>query len=84
MKSLIQFLTESQIIMEGGMAGHMAHPIDFAYFTAKDLKGLITDIFSGKIEDITEKVDGTNIQATMNDAGEVVFIRNQGDLNNPN
>lgn len=91
MKTLAKYLFENisdtnildSIINEGGMAGHMAHPIDFAYFTAKDLKGLITDIFSGKIEDITEKVDGTNIQATMNQFGEVVFIRNQKDLNNP-
>ena len=81
MKSLIQFLIESRIILEGGASGHMAHPIDFGDFTANDLKQLIKDIFSGKIEDVTEKIDGVNIQATMNKSGEVVFIRNQGDLN---
>ena len=81
MKSLIQFLIESHIILEGGASGHMAHPIDFGDFTANDLKQLIKDIFSGKVEDVTEKIDGVNIQATMNKSGEVVFIRNQGDLN---
>lgn len=84
MKKLTEYLYETSLLNEGGMAGHMAHPIDFAFFTAVDLKNLIHDIFSGKIEDITEKVDGTNIQATMNPMGEVVFIRNQKDLNNPN
>lgn len=69
------------LIQEGGAAGHLAHPIDFSFFTAKDLKQLVNDIFSGKVEDVTEKIDGTNIQATMNNSGEVVFIRNLGDLN---
>lgn len=74
----------TEVINEGGMAGHMAHPIDFSYFTAKDLKQLISDLFSGKVEDITEKIDGTNIQATVNANGQVVFIRNNGDLNSEN
>lgn len=82
MKNLYNFLVES-LVNEGGAAGHLAHVIDFSDFTAKDLKELVTDIFSGKIEDITEKIDGVNIQATMNSAGEVVFIRNNGDINSP-
>ena len=75
MKSLIQYL------FEGGASGHMAHPYDYAEFTLRDLKGLIRNLFTGRIEDMTEKIDGTNIQATMNDSGTVVFIRNQKDLN---
>jgi len=70
-------------LIEGGASGHMSHIHDYNEWTLRDVKGLIRQMFSGKIEDITEKVDGTNIQATMNEAGEVVFIRNQGDLNNP-
>lgn len=81
MKRLTDFLIESNVLNEGGMSGHLAHPIDFSFFTALDLKQLVKDIFSGKIEDVTEKIDGTNIQATMNKNGEVVFIRNLGDLN---
>ena len=70
-----------QVILEGGAAGHMAYPYDCDQFTLRDLKGLIRNLLSGKIDDITEKIDGTNIQATVNKAGEVVFIRNKGDLN---
>lgn len=81
MKSLFESLKRYCNIIEGGMAGHMAHPIDFSDFTAYDLKELITDLFEGRIEDITEKIDGTNIQATMNKDGQVVFIRNNKDLN---
>lgn len=68
-------------LIEGGASGHMAHPYDYTEFTLRDLKGLIRNLFSGKIEDITEKIDGTNIQATMNQQGQVVFIRNKTDLN---
>lgn len=68
-------------LIEGGASGHMAHPYDYTEFTLRDLKGLIRNLFSGKIEDITEKIDGTNIQATMNPQGQVVFIRNKTDLN---
>lgn len=70
-----------QYIIEGGAAGHMRHPFDYDEFTLSSLKGLIRNLFEGKIEDITEKIDGTNIQTTVNPEGEVVFIRNKGDLN---
>lgn len=80
MKSLKNFLLES-LIVEGGASGHMKHIVDYDELTLDDLKALIYNLFNGRIEDITEKVDGTNIQASMNAAGEVVFIRNKGDLN---
>lgn len=74
-------LSEYILIKEGGMAHHMAHIIDETDFTCQDLLNLIDDLFGGKITTATEKLDGTNIQASMNDKGEVVFIRNKGDLN---
>lgn len=83
MKTLFESLKKYLgLIVEGGMAGHMARPIDFTYFTAKDLKDLISDLFEGRIEDITEKIDGNNVQATMREDGTVLFIRNNTDLNN--
>ena len=66
---------------EGGAAGHMSHIYDYTELTLRDIKGIIRNLFSGKIEDITEKLDGMNIQCTMNSDGDVVFIRNKGDLN---
>lgn len=78
MKSLQQYIN---IILEGGQSGHMAHIIDYDDFTRDDLIELVSNLFDGKIEDVTEKIDGTNIQATMNLVGEVVFIRNKTDLN---
>ena len=64
MKTLIEtvkdFFYIKQQINEGGASGHMAHPIDFKDFSAQDLKDIVNDMFSGKIEDVTEKIDGTN------------------------
>lgn len=69
------------IINEGGASGHMHHPQDYDEMTLRDIKGLIRNLFSSHIEDITEKIDGTNIQATVNSDDEVRFIRNKTDLN---
>ena len=69
-------------IFEGGASGHMAKPEDFPELTLKDFKQLISDVFkSDNAVEFTEKLDGTNIQASMNTKGEVVFVRNKGDLN---
>lgn len=74
-------LTQYVQIFEGGASGHMMHVIDETDFTCQDLLDLIDDLFGGKISNATEKLDGTNIQASMNNKNEVVFIRNKGDLN---
>ena len=68
-------------LFEGGQAGHMAHPFDYTDFTADDLIDLVDSLFKGKIEDLKEKLDGFNIEATMNNDGQVVFIRNDEERN---
>lgn len=80
MRNLYDYILEN-IILEGGAAGHMAHPMDYDELSIDDIIELITELFSGQIENITEKIDGTNIQATMNPQGNVVFVRNKKDLN---
>ena len=69
------------MINEGGAGGHMAHPIDYTDFTGIELIELVENLFSGKVTTIKEKLDGMNINATMNEKGEVVFIRNNSNLN---
>ena len=68
-------------LFEGGAGGHMAHPFDYTDFTADDLIDLVDSLFKGKIEDLKEKLDGFNIEATMNNDGQVVFIRNDEERN---
>lgn len=87
MKNLFEYLYENsviddmQMVFEGGASGHLAHIIDYEDLTLDELKGLIYSLFNARITDATEKLDGTNIQASMNTKGEVIFIRNKTDLN---
>ena len=83
MISLQQYIYEALNIniMEGGAGGHMAHPFDYTDFTANDLIELVDSLFKGKIEDLKEKLDGFNIEATMNNDGQVVFIRSNSERN---
>lgn len=82
MKDLSQYLKESlSNISEGGASGHMSHIIDYDELTLDNLKGVIYSLFNGRVENLTEKLDGTNIQASMNNSGEVIFVRNKADLN---
>ena len=68
------YLNES--MAEGGAAGHMLHPFDVDDFTFGDYKQLVSDLFSTRVEHITEKLDGMNVFATVSPAGEVRFARN--------
>lgn len=67
----------------GGLTGHMIHPYECKELTVGQVKDMVRGIFNGEIE-LTEKVDGMNIQVTVNTKGEVVFLRNKGDLNSVN
>jgi hypothetical protein len=91
MTSLKDFVLENlnrniytPLIVEGGAGGHMSHPFDYDDFTGNDLIDIVKSLFSGKIDNIKEKLDGCNLNATMNDNGDVVFIRGKQDLNNEN
>lgn len=79
--TLEQLDNDTLIINEGGAAGHMSHIMDYSDMTCNDICDLVRDMFGGKITDITEKIDGMNLQASVNNAGEVVFIRNKSDIN---
>lgn len=76
---------ESNLILEGGAAGHMSHPFDNKSLTFGDFKKLIESGLSGELnfeEDPTEKTDGQNLFATVKD-GETMFARNKGQMKSP-
>ena len=85
MKRLSQYFTErlsiTEPVLEGGASGHMLHPYDVNEFTGYDIEELIRTMFGGKMEGMTEKMDGFGMQASMNPKGDVVFIRNKTNLN---
>ena len=82
MKSLLEYIHEAlQPIYEGGAGGHMAHPFDYTDWTANDLIDLVDSLFKGKVENLKEKLDGFNMSASMNNNGDVIFIRNNTERN---
>tara|TARA_A100001037_G_scaffold303591_1_gene337983 strand:- start:3825 stop:5090 length:1266 start_codon:yes stop_codon:yes gene_type:complete len=83
-----QFLTEKyqfffgELILEGGAAGHMAHPFDYHDLTFQDFKTIVKNSLQGEISfeaGPTEKTDGQNLFVTVKD-GKVLFARNKGQL----
>lgn len=72
------FMTEG-LLMEGGAAGHLAHPFEDEDLTFKDMKEMINRGLVGGLDQeapVTEKLDGQNIAFTVRD-GQIVFARNK-------
>lgn len=83
-KNFINFITESAPAIplnEGGAAGHTAHIFDDSSMSFGELKKLLSDIFTGKIE-LTEKVDGQNITVTFKD-NQIYLSRGVSTIKNP-
>lgn len=76
----LSYLNES--VKEGGKAGHMLHPFEVDEYTFGDYKQLVRDLFELNVESFTEKLDGMNIFATVDQNGTVRFARNTSDVKN--
>jgi len=73
-----------EFLLEGGAAGHMAHPYEDLDLTFAEYKKIISSGLTGGLEDegpVTEKLDGQNIAFTVKD-GRVRFARNTGHVKN--
>lgn len=70
------------LLLEGANGGHMDHPYEINEFTFKDLQDLIISLFAGEIQDVTEKLDGQNLFASVDEHGNTIFSRNQDTLFN--
>jgi hypothetical protein len=72
-------------LMEGGAAGHMAHPWDDRGLTFNDMKEIVSRALEGRLDieaAVTEKTDGQNIQVTWKN-GQPGFARNKSTIINP-
>jgi len=67
-------------LFEGGAAGHIPHPYEINDFTFGDLKNLVTDLFHGEITELSEKLDGQNLFASVDEYGNTIFARNNKHL----
>lgn len=76
-----QLKSEIKIPMnETAAAGRIDHPYDDNNLTFGEIKEMIMSLFSGKITDIEEKIDGINILASVDINGNVIFARNKTHL----
>lgn len=73
------FQLNKNLIMEGGAYGHMAHPFEDMELTFGDLKTLITTALQGKLERVSEKLDGQNIMVSWKN-GKLIFARNKSHI----
>jgi hypothetical protein len=55
-----------QLLLCGGLAGHMMHLWDNPDLTFGDLKEVIALASQGKLSEVTEKLDGQNMFFTFN------------------
>ena len=69
------------LLIEGGAAGHMAHPYDDLELTFDEAEKMIDAALSGTVEFAQEKLDGQNLMVTYKD-GKVRAARNKGQLKN--
>lgn len=77
--NLQESLTEG-LILEGGAAGHLAHPFEDGDLTFNDMKEMIKRGLVGGLDKeapVTEKLDGQNIAFSFKD-GKIIFGRNKG------
>lgn len=65
---------------ESGAAGHLNHPYENNDLTFSEIKDMIESLFMGKIEDITEKIDGINLMASVDQNGKTIFARNRSNM----
>lgn len=73
---------ESNLLQEGGAAGHMRHLFDDMELTFGDLKNMFKLGLSGKITTVSnpsEKLDGQNLLVTFKN-NQLYAARNKGDI----
>jgi hypothetical protein len=71
---------KTNLLLEGGVAGHMNHLYDNLELTFSEMKEIFKNAASGKLKG-TEKTDGQNIFLSYSvKRGEVVAARNKGNI----
>jgi len=67
-------------VFESAAPGHINHPYEEDDMTFQEINDMIIDIFNGNVEDITEKIDGMNIMASVDTTGKPIFARNKSQM----
>jgi hypothetical protein len=61
---------------------HLKHPWECMDLTYNDLESLISDSVLGRLNSVTEKIDGQNLMVTIRNR-QVLFARNKSEIKNP-
>jgi len=75
---------EENLLLEGGAAGHLAHPFEDEALKFSDMKEMIKRGLIGGLDKeapVSEKLDGQNIAFSVKN-GNIVFGRNKGHVRN--
>ena len=72
-------MSESMVLLEGGAAGHLAHPYEDYDLTFEDIQNMIDAALGGTLVSAQEKLDGQNLMVTYKD-GQVRAARNKGQV----
>lgn len=70
----------SKTLNEGGASGHLMHLSDNHNLTFNDLKEVITQAAQGKLENVTEKLDGVNLMFSWVEDVGLRVARSKGDI----
>ena len=69
------------MLTEGGAAGHLMHVYDDKDMTLGELKDIINDASQGKLENVSEKLDGLNLVFSYSiPDGKIMVARSGGDI----
>ena len=71
----------SEMLTEGGGAGHLAHPYEDTELTFDDVEQMIDASLSGKLDLAQEKLDGQNLMISYKD-NRLIAARNKTHLKN--
>lgn len=77
----LQCLIREHALNEGGAVGHLSHLYDNRDLTFAELKEIITTAGEGRLQKVSEKLDGLNCVFTWNEStGELKVARSGGDI----
>lgn len=72
---------KSNVLVEGGAVGHLMHLYDNRDLTFDEIKDLLSAAASGRLENVTEKLDGINLVFSYNvSEGSLKVARAGGDI----
>jgi hypothetical protein len=74
-------MTNKQLLLCGGLAGHLAHVHEDLGLKFSDITKILRSAADGKLENVSEKIDGQNFFFTYNSLDNTLrFARNKGNI----